>query len=65
MTQPETHPDIKTEVYRRTDDRWAWRAIAGNGQVIATDGGQGFENRTDAVDSAARFGTVTVLEAEL
>lgn len=37
----------KLEVYQRTDDRWAWRLVADNGQVIATDGGQGYENRGD------------------
>lgn len=35
------------EVYQRTDKRWAWRLIAGNGRVIATDGGQGYENKAD------------------
>lgn len=62
MTQP---APLEAEVYKRKDGRWAWRANAANGQVIATDGGQGFENRTDAVESASRFGSVTVLEDEL
>jgi uncharacterized protein YegP (UPF0339 family) len=35
------------DIYQRTDDRWAWRLKADNGQVIATDGGQGYENRGD------------------
>lgn len=35
------------EIYQRTDKRWAWRLRAGNGQIIATDGGQGYERRTD------------------
>lgn len=35
------------EIYQRTDGRWAWRLRAGNSQVIATDGGQGYENRAD------------------
>jgi uncharacterized protein YegP (UPF0339 family) len=36
------------ELYRRTDGRWAWRIRAANGQVVATDGGQGYESKTDA-----------------
>lgn len=40
----------RLEVYRRSDGRWAWREVASNGEVIATDGGQGYENRCDAVE---------------
>lgn len=36
------------EVYQRADGRWAWRLVAANGRIIATDGGQGYENRADA-----------------
>lgn len=36
------------EVYQRGDGRWAWRLRAGNGAIIATDGGQGYEKRADA-----------------
>lgn len=36
------------EVFRRTDGRWAWRLKADNGYIVATDGGQGYENATDA-----------------
>lgn len=35
------------EIYQRTDGRWAWRLRAGNGAIIATDGGQGYQNRSD------------------
>lgn len=38
-------PDL--EIYQRADGRWAWRLRAGNGRIIATDGGQGYENRAD------------------
>lgn len=38
----------KLEVYRRDDNRFAWRLIAPNGEIVATDGGQGYENRRDA-----------------
>lgn len=37
----------KIETYERADGRWGWRLIAGNGRTIATDGGQGYENRAD------------------
>lgn len=35
------------EIYQRTDKRWAWRLLASNGRIIATDGGQGYENKAD------------------
>lgn len=40
------------EVYRRADGKWAWRLIAQNGEIVATDGGQGYENRADAEHTA-------------
>lgn len=43
----------KIEVYRREDGKWAWRAIAPNGNIIATDGGQGYENKQDCLDMVA------------
>lgn len=43
----------RLETYRRTDGRWAWRLITENGNIIATDGGQGYENREDC-DEIAR-----------
>lgn len=42
------------EVYSRTDDRYAWRLRADNGQVIATDGGQGYEDRAECARMGAR-----------
>jgi uncharacterized protein YegP (UPF0339 family) len=41
------------EFYQRTDGKWAWRVVAGNGRIIATDGGQGYENREDCEAGAA------------
>jgi len=41
------------DVYQRADGKWAWRLRAQNGYIIATDGGQGYENRGDA-DSMGR-----------
>jgi len=35
-------------LYRRADGLWAWRLTADNGEIVATDGGQGYENEGDA-----------------
>jgi uncharacterized protein YegP (UPF0339 family) len=43
------------EIYRRTDGRWAWRLKATNGQVVATDGGQGYENHADVETIVTRL----------
>ncbi len=51
--QSKTYPCI--EVYLRTDRKWAWRLRAGNEQIIATDGGQGYDNKSDAVNMADRI----------
>lgn len=39
-------------VYQREDDKWAWKLTAPNGRIIATDGGQGYENRGDCERTA-------------
>jgi len=41
-------------LYKRTDGRWAWR-LTSNGKIIATDGGQGYENEGDARSMADRI----------
>lgn len=41
-------------VYKRVDGKWAWR-LTSNGKVIATDGGQGYENESDAREIADRI----------
>lgn len=33
-------------IYQREDQKWAWRLVS-NGDIIATDGGQGYENEAD------------------
>lgn len=38
----------KAVVYQRTDKKWGWRLRTDNGDIIATDGGQGYENEADA-----------------
>lgn len=35
-------------LYKREDGKWAWHLKADNGQIIATDGSQGYENEADA-----------------
>lgn len=45
------------EVYRREDGRWAWRFRAPNGEIIATDGGQGYEHKSDCEAMASRVVT--------
>lgn len=46
---------MKLEIYRRADGKWAWRVRAANNQIVATDGGQGYENETDAMTMAGRL----------
>lgn len=42
------------EVFQRVDGTWAWHLQAGNGEIIATDGGQGYVNKSDAQDMARK-----------
>lgn len=53
----------RAEVYRREDGRWAWRLVAPNGHIIATDGGQGYENREDAMAIIERYLRLAPTEA--
>lgn len=48
------HGDLlRLVVYRRRTVRsrgrklWGWRAVASNGRIVATDGNQGYANRTE------------------
>jgi uncharacterized protein YegP (UPF0339 family) len=43
------------EVYKRKDGRWAFRVKASNGQVVATDGGQGYADRKRATDTLTKL----------
>ena len=38
----------KGELYKRRDNKWAFRIKAANGQIVATDGSQGYESKTSA-----------------
>ena len=42
-------------LYQRADQKWAWRLVADNGNIIATDGSQGYENEADARQMADRI----------
>ena len=53
MSEEMTHPCI--EVCTRTDKKFAWRLTAANGNIITTDGGQGYENKSDAKDMAVKI----------
>lgn len=45
--------NAKRVLYKRADGKWAWRLTV-NGKVVATDGGQGYENKSDARTMADR-----------
>ncbi len=36
------------ELYKRRNGKWAFRVKASNGQIVATDGGQGYVSKSDA-----------------
>lgn len=40
-------------LYTRQDGKWAWNLVV-NGRIIATDGGQGYENESEARRMADR-----------
>ena len=44
----------KRVLYKRADKKWAWRLVV-NGDVVAVDGSQGYENKNDARDMADRI----------
>lgn len=42
-------------LYTRADGKWAWRLTADNGEIVATDGSQGYDNEDDARSMADRI----------
>lgn len=48
----------------RDDGKWAGRLAGDNGQVIATDGGQGYEKEADARRMADRVVSGQYADAE-
>lgn len=51
-------------VYRREDAKWDWRRRADNGDIVSTSGGQGYENREDAVNIASELNPEVRVEIE-
>jgi len=43
------------EVYKRKDGKWAFRVKASNGQVVATDGGQGYSDKKPATETVTKL----------
>jgi len=43
------------ELYRRSDGKWAFRVRACNGQIVATDGGQGYSAKASARHTLERL----------
>jgi uncharacterized protein YegP (UPF0339 family) len=43
------------QVYKRTDGKWAFRVKANNGEIVATDGGQGYSAKGDAQSTLAKL----------
>jgi uncharacterized protein YegP (UPF0339 family) len=41
-------------LFQRKDCNWSWHLEADNGDIIATDGSQGYENESDARKMADR-----------
>ena len=35
-------------VFQRKDQKWLWHLEADNGDIVATDGGQGYDNYVEA-----------------
>ncbi len=43
------------EYYKRKDGKWAFRVKASNGQVVATDGGQGYSSKAAAMSTLTKL----------
>lgn len=45
-------PKHRLVIYPRGDGLWAWRLVAPNGQIVATDGSQGYVRIDDCMQGA-------------
>lgn len=45
----------KGEVYQRNDKKWAFRVKASNGEIVATDGSQGYSEKASAKDTLEKL----------
>ena len=43
------------EIYKRKDGKWAFRVKASNGQIVATDGGQGYADKKRASETLTKL----------
>jgi hypothetical protein len=43
------------EIYKRADGKYAFRVKASNGQVVATDGSQGYDDKSSARSTLKRL----------
>jgi uncharacterized protein YegP (UPF0339 family) len=43
------------EIFKRADGKFGFRVKATNGQVVATDGGQGYSDKADAKSTLQRL----------
>ena len=56
------------EVYKRSSGDWAFRVKASNGEIVATDGGQGYTRKESARETLEKLmrgdynGSITVEE---
>jgi uncharacterized protein YegP (UPF0339 family) len=58
---------VRIEVFQRVDGKWDWRAVAQNGRIVATSGGQGYRKAWEAkrgfIAAAAVIGPAFVLDS--
>ena len=45
----------KGEVYQRSGGTWAFRVKASNGEIVATDGGQGYVRKDSARETLEKL----------
>ena len=43
------------EIVKRADGKFGFRVKASNGQVVATDGGQGYSDKSSARETLTKF----------
>ena len=63
LAQPALAPASETgpvmagsgEIYKRSDGKYAFRVKASNGQVVATDGSQGYDSKSSARSTLERL----------
>jgi uncharacterized protein YegP (UPF0339 family) len=46
---------LRIEIFQGKNKLWWWNAVAGNGEIVASSGGDGFTREADAHRAAARL----------